>query len=70
MKITELPDKILIAELDPEKDYIMLVNPSNVDTQSLEYAKSESKRLKSIPVILTYDTEKSVKFVEIPKSTS
>ena len=35
MKVTELKDKIVIAGLDPEKDYILLVNPALVNFNSL-----------------------------------
>lgn len=67
MKITELKDKILIAELDPEKDYICLVNPTHVNMTSLKYAKGKNKTFRDIPVVITMDVDKSIRFIEIPK---
>lgn len=69
MKITELKDKILIAELDPEKDYICLVNPAFVSLNTLKVARSKNKTLREYPVVFTSDITKAIGFIEIPKTS-
>ena len=65
MKVKGLKDKILIAELDPEKDYICLVNPAYVQSNSLKLVKLIRKR--DIPIVLVANVNKAVRFIEVPK---
>ena len=65
MKITELKDKILIAELKPNCDYILLVNMNLVNFKTLQYAQGAIPRIKKIPIVIVQDVEKSVRFIEI-----
>ena len=68
MKVTELKNKIVIAELDPEKDYIVLVDPNNVGMSSLRVARGKNDRLREIPVVIAHNLEKPViQFIEVPK---
>lgn len=65
MKIKREKDQIIIAELDPNKDYICLVNTSRVDMSSLRLA--EPIRDGKIPIVPTTDVNNAVRFVEVPK---
>lgn len=67
MKITELKDKIVIAELDPKKDYIILVNPDLVSAQSLSYVKQANAEIRKMPVLIVRDIDKAIRFIEVPK---
>jgi hypothetical protein len=60
MKVKELKKQIVIDELKPNCRYICLVNPQYVLAETLP-------KLKNIWYVVTYDVEKSVKFVSVPK---
>ena len=62
MKIKELKNKILIAELDPNADYILLVNPALTRMDTLRVANFKRK---PIPIVIVMDVDKAVRFVEI-----
>ena len=66
MKIRELKNKIVIAELDPNSESICLADPSKVRLDTLRAALKEKRR---IPIIVVNDVDKSIKFVEIIKET-
>ena len=66
MKVKEYKNKIIITELDPDADYIMLFNPAfvrDINTFLKEATISKSK----IYLLAVSDVDKAVKFVEIPK---
>lgn len=63
MKIIEHKSKIILAELNPNANYIMLVNPFKVNMDTLDGLQSPTR----IQIILTEDVEKSIRFVEVPK---
>lgn len=67
MKIIEKKNKIIIAELDDDKDYIVLVDPSNVRMETLEVALGKNKKTRNMPVVIAYNLDrKVVQFIEIP----
>jgi len=69
MKIKELKNKIIIAELDPKADYVILVRMGQVRTQDLEYAKGQNEQIRKMPVVGVYgDIDKAIRFVEVPKN--
>lgn len=64
MKVQELKNKILIAELDPKCEYICLVNPILVRMDTLKMAGLNKRK---IPIVIVHDIEKAIKFVEVRK---
>jgi len=71
MKVTELKNKIIIAELDPKKDYIVLVSAEHIRTADLQLAKGIIPRLNKIPIVrIVGDIDKAIRFVEVPKPKS
>lgn len=64
MKITELKDKIIIAELDPDCDYICLVNPALLVNEA-DFLEIKSPTKKEIPIVYVRDVHKAVSFVEV-----
>ena len=68
MKVKEIKNKIILAELDPTVDYIMLVSEINVTPDSLQdllrtVRSSESK----IYILWVTDVNEAVRFVKVPK---
>lgn len=71
MKIKELKNKIVITELDPNAEYICLVNPEHVKPESLYMANLSHHKGNPIPCVLVSDVDKAIRFVEIkPKSST
>ena len=65
MRIKELKNKIVLAELDPEANYIMLVNPAFVKKGQLNELQVDSGM--KIYFLFVHNIDKAIKFVEIPK---
>lgn len=65
MKIKELKNKIVLAELDPKASYIMLVNRRLIRHELIKNMQIPNGVF--IYVIPTDDVDKSLKFVEIPR---
>ena len=65
MKVKQLNDKILIAELDPKADYICIANPALVRGRDLKLIKP--LRRKSITIVWAHDIKNAIRFVKIPK---
>lgn len=66
MKIKEYKNKIIIAELDKDCDYLIIANSDLVSYETLISALSVYKDRK-FGIIGTSDVDKAVRFVEIPK---
>lgn len=64
MKIKELKNKIVLAELDSKAAYIMLFNKSLVPFEFIRDLRIPSNIF--IYIIPTDDVDKAIKFVEIP----
>lgn len=62
MKIKELKNKILIAELDPNAEYICIVDPTNVRMETLVAAL---KKHRVIPIVIAHNVDKAIRFVEV-----
>jgi len=68
MKVKELKNKIILAELDPNADYIMLVSECNVCPGVLEGLLKSARSFKSkIYILWVTDVDKAVRFVKVPK---
>jgi hypothetical protein len=65
MKIKELKNKIVLAELDPNCSYIMLCGKGFVNCEDIENIQVPSNIL--IQYVFVNDIDKAVKFIEIPK---
>lgn len=65
MKIEELDDKIVLAELNPKASYIMLYNRALIPFDAIKDIRIPSNIF--IYIIPTDNIDKSLKFVEIPK---
>lgn len=66
MKIKELKNKIVIAELDPNTEYICIADPSNVKMSTLVAAL---KKHRVIPIVIAYNIDKAIKFIEVKSKT-
>lgn len=70
MQVTTKDKKIILAELDPQKRYLLVVNLIRVERQDIEnmmkfLSKEEQDR---IGIVLCFgDPSESISFVEIPK---
>lgn len=65
MKVIQRKNKLVLAELDPNASYIMLVNPSYVNVDSLK--KMIVPNGVMVQILITSNVNDSVRFVEIPK---
>lgn len=65
MKIKELKNKIVLAELDPKCDYIMLCNKYSLTEKDINNIQISSNTL--INLVWVEDVDKAIKFIEIPK---
>lgn len=65
MKVEELDDKIIIAELDPGCDYICLVNPALMVGASFAEQMDRVEFNRSVPIVHVRDVHKAVSFVEV-----
>ena len=65
MKIKEYKNKIVLAEINPECDYILLYDCSQIPTDRIR--KLEVPKGVFIQLIPVYDVDKAIRFVEIPK---
>lgn len=65
MRVIEHNNKIVLAELDPNCDYIMLCNPDLVRYEDIKNIQVRSDV--NISIVSAFDVDKAVRFVEVPK---
>jgi hypothetical protein len=68
MEVKEYKNKIVIAKLDPDADYIMLWDSSYIQAEKMEdFLKTTRVRGARIYVLQVHGVDKAIKFVEIPE---
>lgn len=67
MRITELKNKIIIAELDPKANYICIVNPDLVRMSDFNNVQLPAGM--TLPIIRVHDINRAIKFVKVPKQS-
>ena len=65
MKVITRKNNIVLAELNPDAEYIMLVNPMNTRMETIHKLQTSTKV--HIQVVLVQDINGAIRFVEIPK---
>lgn len=64
MKLITRKNKLVLAELREDCQYILLVNPYITRMETIHNLQVSSKM--RIQIVLTYDVNESIRFVEVP----
>ena len=66
MRVKEYKNKIVLAELDPNCDYLIVANAGEVRYEDLQQALSAYPNRK-FGILGVHDVDKAIRFVEVPK---